>query len=205
MLELLTGAGLALSAGLNAYIPLLAVGLAGRLLDSFQLPDSWAWLQNEWVLLILGVLLVIELVADKIPAVDTVNDWLQTLVRPTAGGLAFGSSVTAETTLVTDPAAFLADHQWIPIAIGAVLALGMHTTKAISRPLLNAVTLGAAAPVASTAEDAGSVVLSLAAVLLPVLLILLIPLLLWLGVRIFRHLSRRKTATAGPARDPAVG
>src|SRR5690606_15681754 len=107
----------------------------------------------------------IEFVADKIPAVDTVNDWLQTLVRPTAGGLAFGSSVTAETALVTDPAAFLAENQWVPIAIGAVLALGVHTTKAISRPLLNAVTLGAAAPVASTAEDAGSVVLSLAAVL----------------------------------------
>lgn len=205
MLELLTGAGLALSAGLNAYIPLLAVGLASRFLDFFQLPDSWAWLQNEWVLLILGVLLVIEFVADKIPAVDTVNDWLQTLVRPTAGGLAFGSSVTAETALVTDPAAFLAENQWVPIAIGAVLALGVHTTKAISRPLLNAVTLGAAAPVASTAEDAGSVVLSLAAVLLPVLLILLIPLLLWLGVRMVRRLSRRKTATAGPARDPAVG
>lgn len=40
MLELLTGAGLAISAGLNAYIPLLAIGLAGRFLDFVTLPPS---------------------------------------------------------------------------------------------------------------------------------------------------------------------
>ena len=65
MLELLTGTGLAVAAGLNAYVPLLVLGLAGRFLDFVELPSAWRWLENEWVLLIIGVLLVIELVADK--------------------------------------------------------------------------------------------------------------------------------------------
>ena len=83
-MELLTGAGLATAAGLNAYIPLLLFGLGARFFDWVQLPPAWAWLSNEWVLVVIGVLLVLEIVADKIPAVDSVNDIVQTVVRPTA-------------------------------------------------------------------------------------------------------------------------
>jgi hypothetical protein len=181
MLEFLTGAGLALSAGLNAYIPLLVIGLGSRLLEFIQLPDAWRWLENEWVLGILGVLLVIEFFADKIPVVDSVNDWVQTAVRPAAGGLAFGSGSTAETLTVQDPAAFFESNQWVPIATGAVLALGVHLLKMMARPILNAVTVGAAAPVVSAAEDAGSLLVSLLAILLPVLVVISVPLLVWWG------------------------
>ena len=72
MLEFLTGTGLALAAGVNAYIPLLAIGLASRFLEFVQLPDAWQWLENEWVIGILAVLLVVEFFADKIPIVDHV-------------------------------------------------------------------------------------------------------------------------------------
>ena len=81
-MELLTGFGLATAAGLNAYIPLLVIGLLSRYTDLINLPGTWAWLDNGWVLLILFVLLAIEFVADKIPAIDTVNDVVQTFVRP---------------------------------------------------------------------------------------------------------------------------
>src|SRR5690606_11652604 len=54
MLELLTGAGLAAAAGLNAYIPLLAMGIAARI-DWIHLPQGWTWLENEWILGILAV------------------------------------------------------------------------------------------------------------------------------------------------------
>jgi hypothetical protein len=83
VLEALTGTGLAASAGLNAYIPLLSVGLLTRYTDAISLPSEWQWLENPWVLSILGILLTIEFIADKIPAVDHVNDVLQTVVRPT--------------------------------------------------------------------------------------------------------------------------
>ncbi|MBB5631915.1 hypothetical protein BKA04_000138 [Cryobacterium mesophilum] len=191
MLEFLTGAGLAVSAGLNAYIPLLALGLAGRFLDVVTLPAGWVWLENPWVLGILGALLVIELVADKIPIVDSFNDWLQTIVRPTAGGLAFGSGSTASTVAVADPASFFANNQWVPIALGALIALIVHLTKATARPVINVATVGVATPVVSAAEDVGSVAVSVLAILMPILIIAVIVLAAWAVWWVIRRRQRR--------------
>ena len=68
-MELLTGFGLATAAGLNAYIPLLALGLLSRFTDLVTLPHGWAWLENGWVMIV-AALLAVEIVADKIPALD---------------------------------------------------------------------------------------------------------------------------------------
>src|SRR5690606_11693840 len=102
---------------------------------------------------------------------DTINDWIQTIVRPAAGGILFGSGTTSETVAVTDPASFFASNQWVPIVIGIVLSLLVHTGKTLARPAANAATAGFAAPVLSAAEDVSSVVLSIVAILLPVLVI----------------------------------
>ncbi|MFP7760466.1 DUF4126 domain-containing protein [Marisediminicola sp. LYQ134] len=196
MLELLTGTGLALAAGLNAYIPLLALGLANRFLTFVDLPDQWEWLSNEWVLGIVAVLLVIEFIADKIPAVDTINDWIQTVVRPTSGGLAFGSGSTSETLAVSDPAEFFASTEWVPIATGVILALLVHLAKMAVRPVLNVVTAGAAAPLVSAVEDAGSILLTIFAVLVPVLVIVAVPLAVWGAVVAVRRVTARRRARA---------
>jgi hypothetical protein len=192
MFELLTGTGLAVAAGLNAYIPLLVLGLAGRFIDFVELPASWAWLENPWVLAVLGVLLVIEIVADKIPVVDSINDWLQTIVRPAAGGIAFGTGSASATAVVTDPASFFTSSAWVPIVIGVLIALGTHVAKMASRPALNAVTVGTAAPVVSTAEDVSSVILSVLALLLPVLVIVAIGGVVVGFVLLFRRATRRR-------------
>lgn len=196
MLEFLTGAGLALSAGLNAYVPLLIVGLAGRFTELLELPEGWSWLANDWVLVILGVLLLVEVVADKIPVVDHINDVLQSVVRPVAGGLAFGSGSAAETVAVTDPAEFFASNQWVPIAVGVVLALSVHVTKAVGRATVNAATVGTAAPLVSTAEDVGSVGLSLAAIVLPVIVIVALIGFAWFGFWLLTRRSRRRRRDA---------
>ncbi|MGY0233441.1 DUF4126 domain-containing protein [Longispora urticae] len=172
MLEALTGTGLAASAGLNAYIPLLLMGLLGRYTDLINLPQGWSWLSNGWVLVILGVLLLIEVVADKVPVVDSVNDVVQTVVRPTAGGLAFGAASTSETVSVQDPGSFFSGHQWVSIVLGVVVALVVHGVKALARPILNTMSVGIAAPVVSTAEDFTSVVMSLVAIIVPILVLL---------------------------------
>ena len=199
MLELLTGTGLALAAGLNAWIPLVLLGALDRFTGLVELPPAWAWLANEWVLLILVVLLVVEVVADKIPGLDSMNDIVQTVVRPTAGGLAFGSGIDATTTAVTDPAAFFASNQWVPIAIGVGLALLVHLAKAMTRPVVNATTAGVGAPVASAAEDAGAFALAFAAILAPVLVVLgivAIAVLVIIAVRRRRARSARHPSTA---------
>jgi hypothetical protein len=192
--ELLTGFGLATAAGLNAYIPLLVLGLLSRFTDLVTLPHAWAWLENGWVMSIVAVLLVVEVVADKIPALDSVNDAIQTFVRPTAGGIVFGSGTAAQTSAVTDPGAFAQTGQWIPVAVGVVVALVVSLTKSAVRPAANVATAGVAAPVLSTIEDVTSVGLVFAAILLPVLVVVA---LVALGFGVFRlwRWRRRRAAT----------
>jgi hypothetical protein len=205
VLEVLTGTGLAASAGLNAYIPLLTMGLLARFTDAMDLPTGWQWLSNGWVLAILTVLLAIEVVADKVPVVDHVNDIVQTVIRPTAGGLAFGAGSTSETVTVTDPAAFFSSHQWVPIVSGFLIALTVHGVKAASRPVVNATTAGFGAPVASTAEDFGSIVMSLLAILLPVLVLIGLVLLVLLAVWVVRRRRQRRRLRDAPATSQMFG
>ncbi|GIE93817.1 membrane protein [Paractinoplanes rishiriensis] len=192
----MTGTGLAASAGLNAYIPLLTMGALARYTELVDLPAGWSWLSNGWVLTILAVLLAVEVVADKVPVVDHVNDVVQTFVRPTAGGLAFGAGSSAETVTVSDPGAFFTTHQWVPIAAGVVIALFVHGVKAAARPVVNVSTAGAGAPVASTAEDLGSVTMSLLALLVPVLVLVGLALLGWATVQVVRRRRRRRRERA---------
>jgi hypothetical protein len=202
--ELLTGLGLSASAGLNAWIPLLSVGLLARYTHLITLPPSWHWLSNGWTLAILAVLLVIEMIADKIPVVDHINDVIHTVIRPTAGGLAFGAASGAQTATVSDPGQFFSSHQWIPIAAGAIIALSVHGVKATTRPVVNATTFGFGAPVASVVEDVASVTMSLVAIVMPILIVVFLAGFVLFFVWARRRLKRRRAAklaarTAGAA------
>ena len=200
MLEALTGTGLAASAGLNAYIPLMVMGLLARYTDVIDLPQGWSWLSNGWVLVILGVLLAVEMVADKVPIVDHANDVVQTVVRPTAGGLAFGAGSGAQTVTVSNPGSFFGSHQWVPVAAGVLIALCVHGVKATARPVVNVSTAGFGAPVVSTIEDFGSAAMSVLAILAPILVLVGIVLFVWLAVVVVRRRRRkRESASSGTA------
>ncbi|MCU7724636.1 DUF4126 domain-containing protein [Actinoplanes sp. KI2] len=200
MLAALTGTGLAASAGLNAYIPLLVMGLLARYTDVIDLPQGWSWLTNGWALVILGILLAVEVVADKVPIVDHANDVVQTVVRPTAGGLAFGAGSGAQTVTVSNPGSFFGSHQWVPIVAGVLIALGVHGAKATARPVVNVSTGGFGAPVVSTIEDFGSAFLSVLAILMPILVLAGIVLFVWLAVVVVR---RRRRKRESPSSDTA--
>jgi len=201
VLEALTGTGLAASAGLNAYIPLLMMGLLARFTDVIDLPQGWSWLANGWVLVILGILLAVELVADKVPIVDHANDVVQTVVRPTAGGLAFGAGSGAQTVTVSNPGSFFGSHQWVPVAAGVLIALCVHGVKATARPVVNVSTAGFGAPVVSTVEDFGSALMSVLAILMPILVLVGIVLFVWLAITVVRRRRRkRESASSGTAR-----
>ncbi|MCU1431728.1 MAG: hypothetical protein JWP95_833 [Actinotalea sp.] len=202
MLELLAGTGLATAAGLNAALPLIVLGALDRWTSLVELPAQWAWLSDGWVLVILAVVLLADVVADKVPGADHINDIISTVVRPTAGGLAFGAGSGSETVAVTDPGTFFTSNAWVPVAIGVVLALTVHTGKALARPVVNAATLGVGGPVVSTAEDATSLALALSAVLLPVLVVVLLLVLVWAGVRALQRRAERRRRRDG---TPALG
>jgi len=201
VLEFVVGSGLATAAGLNAWMPLLVLGLADRFLPAVELPAGWAWLSSDLALWIVGALLVIEIVADKIPAVDSVNDAIQTFVRPAAGGIAFGAGASAETVRVDDPDLFTGTA-WVPVVVGIVIALGVHVLKSMARPAANVASAGLAAPLVSTAEDVTSLTLSVLAILLPlVALVVMIGLVvaLVLAVRWWRARRRARAADSSGA------
>ena len=203
MEQLLTGLGLSTAAGLNAYIPMLMLGLLGRFTDIVNLPSGWNWLENGWVLLIVAVLLIVEVVADKVPALDTINDSVQTFVRPASGGIVFGSGTAAQTAAVADPGQWAQSGGWIPVAIGVVVALLVSLTKTAVRPAANVATAGFAAPVLSTVEDVTSFGLVFIALLLPVLVLVIVLALIWAGWRGWRRIRRRQHAPyATPAAAP---
>ena len=194
-MELMTGFGLASAAGLNAYIPLLSMGVLGRFTHLVHLPPGWAWLQNGWVIGIVAILLLVEIVADKVPALDSVNDTVQTFVRPTSGGIVFGSGTAAQTAAVTDPADFARTGQWVPVVIGVVTALVVHLTKTAVRPAANVATAGVAAPVLSTIEDFTSVSLTFIAILIPALVLVVLIALIWAAVWLLRRRRHRQSAS----------
>lgn len=187
MLEVITGTTLAASAGLNAYIPLLGLGLLSRFTSWVELPTGWAWLENGWSLGVLGVLLLLEVIVDKVPALDSMNDILQTLVRPASGGMVFAAGATSDTVAVSDPAAFADSPQFWPFLAGMVIALIPHLLKAIARPVLNVLTAGAGAAISSFFEDLGAALLTILAVLVPLVALgTLILVVVWMVRRLAR-------------------
>jgi uncharacterized protein DUF4126 len=193
MLASLTGLGLSAAAGLNAYIPLLLVGLLARFTDVLVLPEPYRWIQSGWALGVVSVLLLAEVVLDKVAVVDHVNDTVQTLVRPTVGGVIFAATSAAERA---DASTWMQEHQWVGVLLGVVVAGTVHALKATARPVVNATTVGAGTPVVSAAEDAASLGMSLVAVFLPVLVVLVLLLGGWAAFALVRRARRRRRAAA---------
>lgn len=191
MLAALTGAGLSAAAGLNAYIPFILVALIARFTEVINLPHQYAWIESWWAIGIAAVLLMSEMVLDKIAIVDHINDAVGTFVRPATGGLIFAATTAAED--FEQSSSFMADNPWVGVLLGIITAGIVHTGKAVTRPVVNAGTGGLGTPVVSAAEDGVSVTLSLVAIFLPVLVIFLLLALLWAGFVLWRRRwSRRR-------------
>lgn len=187
MFVALTGLGLSAAAGLNAYIPFLLVALLAKFTDVLSMPASFAWMESWWAIGIGSLLLVTEVVLDKIPAVDTVNDAVQTFVRPAMGGVIVAATQAAENL---DNSAFMQENSWIGVVAGIVMSGLVHSGKMAARPVIDAGTLGAGAPVVSTVEDASSLGLSLIAVFVPLLVIVALVILGWVLIRLLLSVRR---------------
>ncbi|WP_435745599.1 DUF4126 domain-containing protein [Microbacterium sp. PMB16] len=200
MIEFVIGSSLAAAAGLNAWMPLFLLGIADRLLPAMVLPAGWSWLSSDIALWIIGALLALEIVADKIPALDSVNDVIQSIIRPAAGGVAFGAGSGAQTIAVDDPSSFFTDNTWVPVVAGVAIALVVHVLKAGARLAANATTGGLAAPVLSTAEDGASFALAAAALIVPILAgLLLLGLVVLVIVLVRRRRLRKRREIPTPA------
>ena len=200
MIAALTGMGLSAAAGLNAYIPFLIVALIAKYTDLITLPASYGWMESWWAIGIGAVLLITEVVVDKVPAIDSVNDAVQTAIRPSMGGLLSAATASAAEL---DSSAWMAQHPWVNVLLGIVFAGVVHAGKATVRPVANAATLGVGAPVVSTVEDGASIGLSLVALFVPVLVVVALLALAfglgWLWSRVRRRRRRADRLRPGVA------
>lgn len=173
------------------------VALAARFTDLVELPASLEWISSWWAIGVATVLLLSELVLDKIAVVDHVNDLVATLIRPTVGGLIFAATAAAEDL---DSSTWMAEHPWVGVVVGVVVAGLVHAGKSTIRPAVNATTAGLGTPIVSAAEDTSAFGLSLIAIFLPVLVLLAVLVMalaaFWL-TRHVRRLQRRRTAVPG--------
>ena len=177
--------GLSASAGLNAYIPLLVIALLAKFTDLIKLNEPWNALTSWWIIGLLVVLSLIEFFADKVPAVNHINDLIQTFIRPAAGAIAFAASAK----VLTDVSPLLS------IGAGILVAGGVHAVKSLAvRPAVTATTAGAANVPVSIAEDVVSTLLSILSVIVPVViacaLVMITAYIIW---RLYR---RARTADA---------
>lgn len=199
MLAALTGMGLSAAAGLNAYIPFLIVAVMARTTDLVALPSGFEWIESDWAIGVGAVLLLTEVVLDKIPAVDTINDTIQTFIRPSMGGLIFAATNAASDI---DNSTWMADHPWVGVVLGVLVSGLVHTGKMAARPVVNGATVGVGGPVVSTVEDGASIGLSLVALLAPLFVVVALGLLAWLLIWMWLRVRQWRRSRRGGAYAP---
>ncbi|HZO24702.1 MAG TPA: DUF4126 domain-containing protein [Chloroflexota bacterium] len=150
--------GLAAATGLNSTLPLLIVGLTARF-GLLTLVAPYDAVASDVALIGLGILALGEIAADKIPGADTIVHLIQGPLTMAAGAILFAS----QSSMIQDVSPGLA------ILVGLLTAGGVHTLRAIVRPVVTIATMGLGGPVVSTAEDVGAVGLTVTALVAPIL------------------------------------
>jgi Domain of unknown function (DUF4126) len=152
-----TALGLSTAAGLNAYIPLLVVGLFSRYTDLIELPAPWDRLEDPLVLGLVAVVGAADFIGDKIPIVDHVLHLLGVAVAPIVGGIL---ALAAANALDIEPG--------FSVVLGVVAALATQVGRTAVRPAATTTTSGAGNPVVSLGEDGASGTLSVTSIVWPV-------------------------------------
>ncbi|MDO4785293.1 MAG: DUF4126 domain-containing protein [Propionibacteriaceae bacterium] len=157
------------ASGVNAYATAFVLGVCGRFIGIPGVPDA---LHRNDVLIALGVLALIEFVADKIPYIDSIWDAIGTVIRPIAGATLGALFAGASGDLWTVTLA----------SVGGLSALMSHLVKASLRLAINTSPEPASNIMASAAEDALVTVVAALALLAPALAATIALLLLVLGL-----------------------
>jgi hypothetical protein len=195
ILAVFLGLGLSASTGLNTFLPLLLLSAAARFhIAGIELGSRFDWLSSDVAIIVLIVATVIEIVADKVPAVDHFLDAVGTFVRPIAATVATASVLSGANVNPTVAAI-------VGLIIGAPTSLGFHTLKAGTRVASSATTFGCANPLLSLLEDIVSLMLTLLAIFVPVLIPVALVLLVWLLWRIAKRIRSRGVSVPQPARS----
>ncbi len=185
LLGIAVGLALSTAAGLRIFVPLLLTSLAARA-GWLTLTPGMAWIGADTALIAFATATVLEVGAYYVPWLDNLMDSLATPAAITAGVVTTAAATPDLPPLV----------RWTLALVAGGGAAGLvHAGTALLRLKSSAFTAGAGNSVVATGELVGSVVLSLLALLAPLLagaaaLILLVI----LARRVVRLLGERRSA-----------
>ena len=154
-----TAYALSTSIGLRPFVTLALASLAMHV-GYLHVAPAFAFLGAGGTTWLLGALAAVELVADKVPAVDHVLHLLHFGIKPVAAAILVGGAL-GTTAGAPDAPTYAA------MGVAALNALGVHSGVTAIRGASTAMTLGIANPVVSLAEDGVALVTTLLAVFAP--------------------------------------
>jgi hypothetical protein len=173
------GIGLTAATGLRLFLPMLVVSGAAYA-GYLPLSENFAWLGTPAALLLLGVAAIAEILAYYIPGVDNLLDTLATPAAFVAGTVISAAVITDLPPMVKWAAAIIAG--------GGIAGVTQSVTTLVrAKSTVLTGTLGN--PVIATTESGGSLLVSLLALVAPLLALVIIALLLWAAIRWLRRIS----------------
>jgi hypothetical protein len=196
---IMLGLGLSAACGLRVFVPMLVLSIAAKA-HLVTLAPSLAWLGSTEALICLSVATVLEIVAYKVPWLDHALDTIASPAAVIAGVIVTASQVGKITSI--DPLL-----QWTcAIIVGGGLAGLVQTGTVATRAASTVVTGGIANPIVSSIQSAASIIVSVMAVVIPVLGALFA--LVVVGSAVFlisrwRRVRRRNLAVNGRAAGPS--
>ena len=76
--------GLSAACGFRVFVPPLIYGIFYKA-NFVELSDSWSWIGNDWIIILLTVASIIELLATFVPLIDNLLDIIATPASIIAG------------------------------------------------------------------------------------------------------------------------
>lgn len=141
--ELMMGVSLAACVGLRAWMPMLMVGLLARA-GYVGLNPHFAFLERTDLLIIFGMATLLEMLGDKVIAVDHFLDAVGTVIRPAAATVLASAMLTK-----TDPGMAVI----LGLIVGGGTALTVHGAKAALRTKVSVLAPGHGNAAVSVGED----------------------------------------------------
>lgn len=174
--SILVGVGLAASVGFRVFVPLFALSIAMHY-GAIPLNESWEWVGSNVAMVSLGVATLVEIAAYSIPWLDNILDSIAIPLAAVAGTAVMVATVADMSPAITWALAIIA---------GGGTATAVQTSTSTVRLASTTTTGGLANPVVSIVETGTSILMSILAIVFPILAVIVVLLFLWILYKIFR-------------------
>jgi hypothetical protein len=159
LLSMCVGIGLSAACGFRVFVPLLVMSLASHT-GHLTLSPGFEWIGTAPALVAFALATCLEIAGYYVPWVDNLLDSIATPAAVVAGIIVTASAVSGMSPFL----------KWaLAVIAGGGVAATVHVATGITRGASSLTTAGLGNPLVATLEVGGAMILSLLAIVLPVL------------------------------------